>query len=429
MLAASAVLDAIRAEPRCPPLYEVDPPFAPKRLGAAVDEVRARGGGGLYGLAAAPSELALARVWLAQAGGQDVQTVKVAEGWLMIAFVAGVPVVEPRKRREVALWTTHDASPVPGARPDDLDELAVRQWLKFHDPSDWRRVPRVGNADDWGLGGIGVLALDDRTWRPSVAAMVLAGRRPELFVPGCRVVGEADGEAFEVHGPALDLLRALERGPTARLDGHVVREAVVNALLHRDWASDEPIRLTARGERIEVTNPGAFAAGKRPNPLLFQLAAIRRQTRGRGNGLAGLTARLTRQGRPNFSIVSRDGVVRFVAEVQRQSPPEPATVERPRPPVTTPVSVPTPALAPPPVVIEAPVVPALLPRDLDDRADAVLQVLRLHGKATTREVAEILGCSRPVIGKVLTMLVASGRVRPTTEAGRSPFQAYEAVAR
>ena len=429
MLTAAEALDVLREEPACPTLYEVDRPFGPKRLRAAVDEVRALGGGALCGLAAAPSELAMGRVWLARAGGQDVQTIQVAEGWLVLAFVPSPPVVEPQRRRELPLWTTHDASPVPGARADDLDPLAVRQWLKFHDPSDWRQVPRVGSADDWGLGGIGVLALDDRTWRPSVAAMVLAGRRPELFLPGCRVVGEVDGEAFEVHGAALDLLRALGRGPTSQLDGTVVREAVANALLHRDWATDEPVRLLARRERIEVINPGAFAAGKRPNPLLFQLAAIRRLTRGRGNGLAGLTARLTHQGRPNFSIVSRDGVVRFVAEIQRRSPPKPAVAEQPMPPVPTPVVAPAPPPTTAPVVIEATVVPVLLPRDLDDRANAVLQVLRLHGKATTREVAEILGCSRPVIGKVMTRLVASGRVRPTTEAGRSPFQAYKAVPR
>ncbi len=423
MLTASEALDGIRSEPRCPPLYEVDPPFGPRRLAAAVEEVRERGGGGLYGLATAPAELALARVNLARAGGQDVRSFQVEEGWLLVAFVSAPRVVEPRRRRELPLWTTYDATPAPGARPADLDEVAVRQWVRFHDASEWRQVPRVGSADDWGVGGIGVLALDGKTWRPTVAAMVLAGRRPELFVPGCRVVAEVDGERFEIQGPALDLLRALDRGPARWLDGRVVREAVVNALLHRDWAREEPIRLLCKGERVEVVNPGS-AEETRPNPLLHRLATLHRLTRGQGDGLDRVRARLAKQGRPSFSLVSREGWVRFVAEVERQLPREAPTVEVPVR-VREPVVVVAPE--PKPVGEPTPVVPALLPRDLDDRADAVLQVLRLRGRATTREVAEVLGCSRPVVGKVLTALVAEGRVRGTVEAGRSPFQAYEVV--
>ena len=69
----------------------------------------------------------------------------------------------------------------------------------------------------------------------------------------------------------------------------------------------------------------------------------------------------------------------------------------------------------------------LLPRDPDDRADAVLATLRARGRATIREIAGALGCSRPVVGKVLTALIGDGRVRATQGAGRSPFQSYEVV--
>lgn len=57
----------------------------------------------------------------------------------------------------------------------------------------------------------------------------------------------------------------------------------------------------------------------------------------------------------------------------------------------------------------------------------MLATLRTHGRATTREIARALGCSRPVVGKVLTALVVDGRVRATQGAGRSPFQSYEVV--
>lgn len=81
--------------------------------------------------------------------------------------------------------------------------------------------------------------------------------------------------------------------------------------------------------------------------------------------------------------------------------------------------------AAPPPPETAPAIPSLLPRDPDRRADAVLSILRARGRATTREIADALGCSRPVIGKVLTALVADERVTKVSASPRSPFQAYE----
>jgi DNA-binding IclR family transcriptional regulator len=58
-----------------------------------------------------------------------------------------------------------------------------------------------------------------------------------------------------------------------------------------------------------------------------------------------------------------------------------------------------------------------------DRTAEVLRLLGERGRLTARELAAALGCSRPVVGKILTVLVSEGRVRALAE-GRSPFQAY-----
>ena len=435
MLTAPETLAALLAELGGPALHDVDPPLGPKRLRAALRQAR-RTGGVVAGVARSSGEAGLARSWLARDGAREVRTIQVEEGWLLVARASRARPRARSRRRELPLWTSPDARPVPGAMGEDLDEDTVRRWLEGHDASEWRPAPRVGPGDDWSLGGVGILALDDGAWRPTVAAMVLAGRRPELFLPACAVVGEVDGGPFEVVGTVPEMLRTLGRGPLRPFDGRVLRESVLNALLHRDWTVDAPVEIRAVGERVEVANPGEVSRPGPPNPLLMRLAVVLGLTAGHREGLGAISARLARQGRRDFSLVARDGVVRFVAEVRRrqprEAPPVPLISPAP-PPVPAAPELPCPEPAPPAPVEVPPAppapapVPSLLPRDPDDRADAVLRVLRHRGRATTREIAEALGCSRPVIGKVLTVLVAEGRVRTTVEPERSPFQAYEAV--
>ena len=49
---------------------------------------------------------------------------------------------------------------------------------------------------------------------------------------------------------------------------------------------------------------------------------------------------------------------------------------------------------------------------------------RTLGDVTADWLGTALGCSRPVVGRLIATLVADGRVRALAE-GRSPFQAYE----
>ncbi len=206
--------------------------------------------------------------------------------------------------------------------------------------------------------------------------------------------------------------------------------------------------LTVEGTRVDLSDPGRVRLGapgtrRWPNPLLADFARRLRLVRGAGKGLEQAGRRLVAAGMPRWSLVERDGWVHFVCELPEPAPrttrnlprppqgPAPARQSapvRPSPAATAP-TVPVAEASPPaPPVITTPApapVPMLLPREPDDRADAVLGVLRSAGAATARQVAEALGCSRPVVGKVLTVLVAEGRVRPTSASSRSPFQAYE----
>ena len=299
-----------------------------------------------------------------------------------------------------------------------------------------------------------MLALDGQTWRPTIAAMVLAGNRPDLFVPGCSLRGEVDGEAFALTGTVPDVLRSIAGSPTAVLDPRIVLEVVRNAFLHRDWSATGPVVLHVRGDRVEVRNPGRLGRA-RPNPLLVHLAAELELTQGRGRGLAAIADWLGRMGLPAYTLFERRGEVCFVVDLPRrrgtatppppqpvQGPPLPQPVQASPPPQPVqPVQPSAQAVAPPAWVAPAPPppappppappppapVPALLPRDPVRRADALLATLRARGRATARDLAAIMGCSRPVIGKVLTALVGAGRVRAIVRAPNSPFQEYEVI--
>jgi predicted HTH transcriptional regulator len=466
MLTATDALALVHAELGEPPITVLDPAAGPRALRRAVaDAARDPEGGLLAVLAADAAALTLPRTWLATGPRAELHTMPVEEGVLLLARVPGTGQRAVAERARPVAWATADATPVTGATEDDLDDDGVRRLLEKVD----ERCPAThGSNTERYLGRRGILALDGRRWRPTVAAMLVAGLRPELFVPGCAVELEVDGEGRELRGTVPELVRRFGEGLVACVDADLLAEVVLNALLHRDWSVEVPVRVGLSGERLVVTSPGALPTGAprravHPNPLLLHFAEALGLTSGAGRGLRDVARRLEAIRRRPFSLVERQGEVWFVADVRRARErraaprnPEPAQVTSP--PLVTASSATTPAPSPEPVpatslaiappaptppptessyrpapapaaAVASPpaAIPVLLPRDPDDRAAAVLAALRAQGQATTRELAAALGCSRPVVGKVLTALVAEGRVRPTVSAGRSPFQSYEVV--
>ena len=117
---------------------------------------------------------------------------------------------------------------------------------------------------------------------PTVAGMLLFGRAPQQFIRSAEIIcvryaGEAMGDEFvrqDIGGTLVDQIRQAEafvvsnmrRGMRinglAREDSGeyllpVVREAIVNAICHRDYAiRGEGIRLLMFSNRLEVYSPG-----------------------------------------------------------------------------------------------------------------------------------------------------------------------------
>jgi hypothetical protein len=460
MLSAIDTLALILDELGTSSVYEIEPPFHSAQLRQAA--LRCDNNTVFVSVVSDADEAArLHRLLLPLADEVTVSTVE--EGFLVLArpSTSARSSHSSREHRRPA-WSTPDARPVPGATDADLSTRTLHRWLERATRQERRQVPRVGSNEDQQLGSWGLLALDGNVWRPSVAAMVLGGRRPEVFLPGCRLIGRVDGKAIDIRGGVQSMLQVLGRRLKQRHRDLIVR-VVREALLHRDWSSDEAVTVRLAMGRLTVDYPGRI--GKKPtNPLLLHLA--RELGTYAGEGLAKLDAYLQRARLPKSTWFARDGWVHVVADMERprrprrgapapiaaspredickpeptssreREPSTPTVVEDveslssvmtavPVAPTAVPVAPPAVPVAPAAVPPDpAPPSPAFLPRDPDARAEAVLSILT-RGRASTREIAAAMGCSRPVIGKVLTALVAEGRVTRVAASSRSPFQTYE----
>jgi len=184
----------------------------------------------------------------------------------------------------------HDATRVPGALRDDLDNALVGAFAARFRSGD--RMP----ADDLLLAN-GLLARPKGEPTPTVAGLLLLGKTPQQFLPQARVAlvryaGSTMGEKFlsrDLRGtvPAqldeavawlmTNTLHAVELRGAARIDRaeypeEVIREAVLNALAHRDYSlTGDRVRIYIFGtDRIEVHSPGRLGGPMRLDNIATQ---------------------------------------------------------------------------------------------------------------------------------------------------------------
>ena len=133
-----------------------------------------------------------------------------------------------------------------------------------------------------------------RSWRltagdhPTVAGLVLFGRDPQQHLPFAQInaaripgteIANDPSDRKDLGGRLLDVIdqamrfvqlhlrvphtiRGLEPEPQPELPYEVLREAIVNAVAHRDYTVRGPIRLFVFDDRLEFHSPG-----KAPNTV------------------------------------------------------------------------------------------------------------------------------------------------------------------
>ena len=173
-----------------------------------------------------------------------------------------------------------ESEPIAGAGLDDLSPEVIEEYMQ-------KRSDRTGREWDGTveelLQAIGAV---DQQMRPTVAGMLLFGKNPEYFLPqsglvfvhfrGTEPKGEGYGRREEIYGHLAKVIerawqviweemdkeaivKGLVREEHTEYPKVAVREALVNAVCHRDYRiSGRKIEVKMFADRLEIVSPGGL---------------------------------------------------------------------------------------------------------------------------------------------------------------------------
>ncbi|WNG20786.1 hypothetical protein F0U63_43375 [Cystobacter fuscus] len=221
-----------------------------------------------------------------------------------------------------------DEEPVAGSRFEDLDPEAIRVFLAIlYDEPDEASGRQLLSA----------LQCLDATGTPTVTGMLLFGREPQrrfldarisaVLVKGTELTSdfvdrkEITGRLFDQVDDAVTFLKKNVRSPShveglerieEGLPEKVLREAVLNAVAHRDYRAASQVRIYVFDDRVEIVNPGELL-----NQLTLEGIRIGGISQRRNPVLAGLLARARR--RENLGM----GVPEMIRQMKARKLPPP----------------------------------------------------------------------------------------------------------
>jgi ATP-dependent DNA helicase RecG len=241
-----------------------------------------------------------------------------------------------------------DEQAVSGTTRKEIDEDAVRRFLA----NVYGRIPEADETTRY-LRALGCLTEEDT---PTVAGILFFGRDLQRWLPDARVSAvrfpgiettsefldrqEIGGRLPDQFSATIDFLskhltapsrvegwQRVEAGimPDVRIPLQVLREAVLNALGHRDYRMASQTRLFVYDDRVEIVNPGGLlnrltlesirlGSSQRRNPriaLLLARALTARQEN-IGIGIPDMCRLMRERGLPEPSFSVEGGHFRVV---------------------------------------------------------------------------------------------------------------------
>ena len=182
----------------------------------------------------------------------------------------------------------YDESPLPGTSVDDIDENAVREYRRLRKDMN-PEASELAWSDRELLHGLGATADAGAESELTMAGLLLFGKEVALrrHLPMCRIDyirvegkewvpdPERRYSALELRGALLlviprviaaildDIPKAfslpgegVHRQDVPLIPRTVIREAMVNAVMHRTYRLREPVQVIRYSNRIEIRNPG-----------------------------------------------------------------------------------------------------------------------------------------------------------------------------
>ena len=238
-----------------------------------------------------------------------------------------------------------DEQPIGNATRDELDEKAIRDMLVTTNTE----LPSDAGLDFY-LQALGAL---DPDGRPTVSGVLFFGKDPlrwllDARVSAVRFRGTAISGEFldkqEIGGRLPDQLQAttdfLNRHMVnpARVQGlervemgvpvEALREALVNALVHRDYRASSQTCVFVFDDRVEIINPGVLLnrlslesirlAGIKQyrNPLIVSLMSRMRRRESLGMGIPEMIRLMVKRGLPEPEFSLDGGHFRVVLRLQ-----------------------------------------------------------------------------------------------------------------
>lgn len=315
--------------------------------------------------------------------------------------------VDYLERRGVIQARPFEERPCPGAGARELDSEAVAQFVRRarHE----RHFPLPENSPIADV--LAHLNLGDPA-QPSHAALLLFGGNPQRCLPsaevrcmhfhGTEVQRPAPsyqifkGNVFAQVDRATDfVLSVLSRRVGTRAEStqapvdyelppEVVREAIVNAVAHRDYAAGAAVQVSVFADRIEVRNPGVLLAPLTPARLRRPHSSIARNPR--LCEALFLARYIEKYG---------TGTLMMIRESREHALPEPEFAQDPDEFVLT-------------LWRDAFPEKRLAALDLSDRQRLALAHVKQHGRITNAEHQKLSGATRKTATRDLADLVAKG---------------------
>ena len=222
--------------------------------------------------------------------------------------VSGTSIADLDRRRLTDYFEQVRGQDTPGSEPSEAWRENTKAWARSVDEEHWRMLVAYREKElhqareaDWSSLLVNTGFLCDSGRRPAtVAGLMLFGKDPSRFLPQARIdatacfdseKGRAAKERYTLHGPIVRLkgtdCTVLEPGLVEEAVAFVrrntemltsgsgvcrqecrsypeeaVREAVINAIVHRDCLlSDFAIELSIYSNRLEVVSPGRLIDG------------------------------------------------------------------------------------------------------------------------------------------------------------------------